>query len=217
MSTKRAKEIRVDVMLMLSASVDAVLREHGFVRPPKSLVYKKSLTSVVQKIPINVESHPSYNRNALACILPAMWLEMKEVKREAMSLVKGDDQLSRFFSGAPDLILNQPVSFAAPKEAREQWYFYEEGSAMSIWNRISEFLSRWVLPLFSQLESPSGLVERYEADDCRIIKQQHFYIYIAAAYRVIGQPERARDVVHKHFSKPGIRKQYEVFVQSVLG
>jgi hypothetical protein len=217
MITKRADQIRQDVRAMLAGSVDSGLSERGFVRPAKSLVYKRALTNVVHKIPINVEAHPSYNPGALASLLPAVWLEMKEVNREALLLVQGNDRLSQLFSGSSGLILNQPVTFAAPKEAHETWYLYEQGTALSIGSRISEFLSRWVLPLLSQLESPRGLVERYEADDSRIMKQQHFYVYIAAAYRLIGQPERAKDVVEKHFSKPGIRKQYEVFVRSVLG
>ncbi len=40
-------------------------------------------------------------------------------------------------------------------------------------------------------------------------------IFIAAAYQVMGQLDKARDVVRQQFSRPGLRKLYAPLFQSL--
>lgn len=118
-------------------------------------------------------------------------------------------------SSDPHLILNQPITFAAPKENHEYWYATGLEEIVAVCERIREFVFQWVLPFVDRARSPADLVRLYEENDSRMMKQLHTHVYIVAAYRLLGEEEKAREVVRKHFSEPGIKARYGALFKSL--
>ena len=48
-----------------------------------------------------------------------------------------------------------------------------------------------------------------------MIKQHHWYIFIAAAYLVIGKPNKAMEVLEAKLGSTGLRKDFAVVFDSV--
>ncbi len=80
---------------------------------------------------------------------------------------------------------------------------------------IRLFVLAWALPFLNEAKSPRDFVRLYTNQDNRIIWSQVTYLYVAAAYRVLEEEEMAREVVRKHFSKPGIKTRYSVVFKSM--
>ena len=132
-------------------------------------------------------------------------LVMPELSKLAMTIVKGDEML---LAGAPDIIVNQPIEFAAPKGAHTRWFATGAEQFNETCQSIIAFLRLWVFPFLLELSTPEDLVKAYEKSDIRLMKQKHWHIFVLAAYQALGRLDEARCVVLKQFGSPGLRKRY---------
>jgi hypothetical protein len=80
---------------------------------------------------------------------------------------------------------------------------------------IVHFAEEWVLPLLNDLRTPDELVKIYESDDPRVMKQQHWFIFIAAADVVLGKSKEALAVLEGAFCASGLRKRYAAAFESL--
>jgi hypothetical protein len=132
-------------------------------------------------------------------------LAMPQVNEKALALVKGDKML---LAGAPEIIVNQPIEFTAPKDKHQRWFATGNEQFVTACDSIKAFLARWVLPFLSEVSTPEDLVKLYETNDARMMKQKHWHIFVVAAYQVLGRPDKACEVVQQHFGSLGLRKRY---------
>lgn len=109
---------------------------------------------------------------------------------------------------APDIILNQPIEFTAPKDAHERWFAAGPEEFIAAVAAMKSFIWRWVLPLLSEASTPAQVVNLYETSDQRVWSQRHWYVFVAAACQLTGRVDLARDVVSRHLGAPGVRKLY---------
>jgi hypothetical protein len=47
-----------------------------------------------------------------------------------------------------------------------------------------------------------------EASNAFLLKQQHWYVFVTAAYMLRGAPDKAKLVMEEHLGNPGLRKRY---------
>lgn len=202
---KTSPEIKNQFLETLAAVLDEPLKVLGFTRNKRSLVYARKVNGAEHRITFIIHCHPKYQPGAEAHIYPSVQVVMPQVSESALALVKGDKML---LAGAPEIIIGMPIEFTAPKDKHQRWFATGHDEFVTACDSIREFLAHWVLPFLSEVSTPADLVKLYEANDARIMKQKHWYIFIAAAYQVMGQLDKARDVVRQQFGRPGLRKQY---------
>jgi hypothetical protein len=198
-------ELKQHLLEALALVVDEPLKRAGFVRRSSSLTFSRTLNAAEQQIAFVMDCFPQYQPDAEAHIHPMLQLRMPTVSDKALALVNGDKML---LANAPEIIVNQPIEFAAPKEMHQRWFATGKEQFVIACNSIQPFLTQWVLPLLAEISTPVELIRIYETKDPRIMKQRHWHIFIAAAYDLLGQIDKAHQVVREEFGSPGLRKRY---------
>jgi hypothetical protein len=204
--------IKKELLASLVLVLDQPLKETGFVRKESSLAYVRTLNEAEQQIVFAVDYLPKYQPGAEAHIHPMLRIAMPKVSRAALDLVGGDKML---LADAPDVILNQPIDFVAPKNSHQYWYATGQGQFVNACESIRQFLWRWVLPFLTELSTPQELVKLSASNDERIMKQKHWYIFVAAAYQLMGQMDRAREITKQHLGSAGSRRRYAPLFKSL--
>jgi hypothetical protein len=202
---KTLTEVKNELLEALTAVVDEPLRQVGFVRKKGSLTYSRMLNAAKQQITFVMDCFPKYQPGAEAHIHPMLSLRMPEVNEKALALVNGNKML---LADAPEIIVNQPIEFSAPREKHQRWFATGNEQFVAACDSIQAFLDRWVLPFLAEVSTPADLIKLYETNDARMMKQKHWHIFIAAAYQVLDQLDKARKVVRQEFGSPGLRKRY---------
>jgi hypothetical protein len=203
--TTTLAEVKNWLLEALTAVMDEPLKRAGFARKKGSLTYSRTLNAAEQQISFVTDYFPKYQPGAEAHIHPMLQLKMSPVSENALSLVNGDKML---LAGAPEIIMNQPIEFTAPKDKHQRWFAAGNEQFVAACGSIQAFLTLWVLPFLSEITTPADLVKLYETNDPRIMKQKHWHIFIAAAYEVSGQLDKARQVVRAQFGGAGLRRRY---------
>jgi hypothetical protein len=195
----------------LAMAVDAPLNAEGFSRRRCSLAYTRTLNGAEQEISFVTDWFPKYQPDVEAHIHPMVRLKMPSISCSALDLVQGDKML---LAGAPEIILNQPIEFAAPKDAHVRWFASGALQFVEVCQSITSFLEQWIFPLLSQLSTAEDLIRAFETCDVRLMKQKHWYVFIAAAYKVQHRETEMRRLVEEHFGSPGMRKLYSKLFES---
>ena len=204
--------IKKDLLASLVLVLDQPLKGVGFVRKESLLAYVRTLEEAEQKIVFAVDYLPQCQPGAEAHIHPFLQISMPEVNRVALDLVEGDNML---LAGAPDIILNQPIDLVAPKDGRQRWFATGQTEFVTACESIRHFLWRWVLPFLAEISTPQELVKMSADNDERVMKQKHWYIFVVAAYQVMGQMDSAREVAKQYLGSPGLRKRYAPLFKSL--
>ena len=212
MTARRAPEIKLDVLDSLKLFSDSSLGSFGFKRPAKGFCYTRKVGVAEHKIYVWVNYHPKFDRGAEVQFKPDMCLQMDAVSQVALELVRGNELL---LGECPEIITKQPIDFVAPKEMFVRWFATGTAEMAECIQQISDFAKCWVIPLLDRLTSPEDLIRIYTENDSRVTKPHHWYIYIAAAYLVIGQPHKAMEVLEVKLGSTGLRKDYAVVFDSV--
>lgn len=212
MTARLATEIRLDVSEVLKSTADVPFEAHGFKRTPKGFFYSRKANLAEHKILIHVVRHPKMARDKEVQFKPYMCLQMDVVSRMALDLAKGDKFL---LAGCPEIIINQPVDFVAPKDSFTRWFATGKTQMAECVQQICDFAKCWVIPFFDRLKSPEDLIKIYAENDTRVIRPHHWYVYIAAAYLVKGKPQNAMEVLEAKLGSTGLKKDFAVIFNSV--
>ena len=132
---------------------------------------------------------------------------MPDVCKRARELV-GENLL--LLANAPEVMVNKPLDHLVPLPERVQWYAFQQEDLRRIAREIGETFLKWGSPFFDDHRNAEDLVRGFEAEDGRPKLQENWSIFIAAAYLVVGQKERAWEVVDSAFRTPGARAKYSV-------
>jgi hypothetical protein len=203
---------QLHLLAALDQVVDMPLRARGFARKDGGLTFTRKLNASEQEIIFVVDWFPEYQPGAEAHIHPMFRVMMPAISKAALDLVKGDKML---LAGAPEIILNQPIEFAAPKDTHVRWFAAGADEFVEACQSIVAFLHQWVLPLLSELSTPEDLVRAYESSDMRLMKQRHWHVFVAAAYQELGRTNEARETINKQFGSPGMRKRYSKLFEMI--
>ena len=154
---------------------------------------------------------PKYEKSAEICIHPWLRVKMPAVTEMALRLVGGNKML---LANATDLVVAQPVEFGAPKEVHERWFATGEEEIKQCVQRIVPYIESLGLPLLKSLSNPQDLIAACAKDDERLMKQMHWYVYVAAALALSGEYESACNLLEEKYA-PGIRRRYAVVFENL--
>lgn len=199
----RAASIKEHVEAMLAQKLDESLNEHGFARRKRSIVYSRHVEEAKQTVDITYDVGPRYASYADAHILPKLGILLPKVNETAIQMV-GDPRVL----GSGEATLYQPIEFVAPKSETPRWLPSGRDSFLQLGGEISAFIKRWVIPFLDEYQTSAAFVRGYEQRDERLVFVQPWYVYVAAAYVVLGAVEKARAVVETKLGAPGLRKRY---------
>lgn len=199
------QEMQTALLRILPDLTDSVFCNGGFVRKSTSSKYVRKMSDVVQEVDFIFDFRPSANPEAIADLLPNLTVFFPEVSRVALEMVDGDVKL---LANAPEITLRQQFHIAAPGGKPTYWHLYGDDRDRECIESVRTFTESWVLPLLNELMDVNSITRAYESDDERILKQRHFFIYVAAAYVLLNCPEKAGQVLEEKFGRPGARRKY---------
>jgi hypothetical protein len=188
----------------LVQELDGLLGAHAFERGPRSLKYIRRHGAAVQEVEFCFQYRPRYEPGAAAHVLPWVAIKISEVSQIALAMV----QVPALLSGTPLFVLRQPLDIVIPKHLHARWFFSDEPTARHAIRSIRESLAAFGVPFLDSLASSSGLVRAFETADDRVLKQQHWYIYVAAAYIVLGSVDKARAVLNDKLGNMVARQRF---------
>jgi hypothetical protein len=190
---------------VLSAELNPYMEAVGFQRGDNSLDYARPCDAGDQLLQMHFTFRPSLDPRANSHIYPWLRLKFPEVNRIASEMVGGQHGAI----GTSDITLGQPLDFVVPKNAHVDWFTYgDENDYVLCVRSIKGYIEKWVIPFLNDHSTVNSLANYFEAKDERIPAQRHFYIYVAAAFILLQQPERAMQVLESKFGKVGPRREY---------
>ncbi|MEM6973603.1 MAG: hypothetical protein AAF577_12440 [Pseudomonadota bacterium] len=142
------------------------------------------------------------------------------LSQTVLDLVGGESLL---VADAPEVLMNQPVGFLAPKSAKSNWAANGTTEIHHAIQSAIDFSCCWAVPFLDQVKSLDDVLwlyeqrDQYQRDDQRVAMQRHFYIQIAAAYLHQGQRGRALEVARRHLGSPGLRRRYAAVFRELTG
>jgi len=199
------QEVNKILYSFLSCTVDAAFEGVGFVRRSNSLKYERKLPNVIQEIKFAFDVNPRNQPDAIADMLPHLTLCFPEISKIALEMVNGDTML---IADAPEITLRQQIHISGPGAKLRYWYLYGDDRDIDCIRSICEFTESWVLPLLNEFTDATAVVKAYELNDERILKQRHFFIYVAAAYVLLESPRKAMQVLEERLGRPGTRRTH---------
>lgn len=209
---RNEKEIKADLLAALDAVGDEAFAGMGFKRRKGALNYVRTIRYAQQTIDFAVDYLPKYQSGDELHIHPAMHLAMKPVTEAALRLIAGNKML---LANTPEIIVNQPIEFTAPKAAHVRWFASGLDQMKERVTEIGEFALKWTIPFLDELTTPGELIGVYENADDRMMKQRHWYLFIAAAHLVSGNEREALAVLEDNLGAPGLRKRYSAAFETL--
>ncbi|MGH0247900.1 hypothetical protein [Sinorhizobium meliloti] len=207
------KEIKADLLAALNAVGDERLALLGFKRREGSFTYTRILNDAEQDIVFAADYLPKYQPDEEVRLHPTTRLGMRPITKAALELVAGNNSL---LADAPEIIVNQPVEFTAPKEQHVRWFASGIDQMKSRIREIVTFIERWVAPFLDELRVPHDLIKVYERGDERMLKQRHWYLFVAAAAIISnGNRADALSVLEDNLGAPGLRKRYAIAFETL--
>lgn len=198
-------EVKADLLTLLEENCDEKLMLLGFKRRKGSLSYVRKFDDVSQSIIFTADYFPQYQKGAEIHIHPKMILSMESVTKATLDLVADDATL---LANAPHMIMNQPIEFASLQENPTRWFAYNNSEMSQRISDICVFINKWIIVFFDELKTPYDLVNIYKTNDSRMMKQKHWYLFVAGAEVVCGNLDKSLMVLDKNLGSTGLRKRY---------
>lgn len=198
---KDKKEI---VLEMLQESIDDVLRDDGFIRKPNSLMYIKKIGTTKQKIIMHFFSyHSTYMQ-----IYPYYSVSFPRINEAAKEMTKDNTFLHGLISDMKNDTIHQPIQLIAKSES---WVLVNGKKRTEFVPEIEAFLKQHTIPLLAELECEDDFIRLYEKKDKRIVMGDVEHIFVASAYVLKEDYEKALTVLENRFKTLGRRQYAAVF------
>lgn len=191
------KEIMLE---MLQESIDDVLRDDGFIRKQNSLLYSKKIGTTKQKINMYFFSyHSTYMQ-----IYPFYSVSFPRINEVAKEMTINDTFLHGVIHDMKNDTIHQPIQHIAKSE---RWVLVNGKKRTEFVPEIEIFLKQHTIPLLADLECEDDFIKLYEKKDKRIVMGDVEYIFVASAYVLKKDYEKALTVLESRF-KTLKRRQY---------
>ena len=199
-----ASENRASLIAALASTSDPFFAEFGFRRTRRGMSYIRLRPEARQALHFHSASNPSYFPGVVLHIQPKLEVVIPSVARIALQMV-GDPRL---LSGAPDIVVFTLLELLEVPSRQQRWCVSSAAELPACLASIHDGFRRLALPLFEDYSSGLGLTSSYEAGDRRPLIQQHWYVYVAAAYILQNRRSEARAVLERHLGTPGLRERF---------
>ena len=208
--SERRKTVRKWFMEALELELDAFLAQHRFVRRRNSDRYKRNLGQATQSIKM-IFQLPGAGRQADPILFyPSISVTIPEVNDLALQMAGGERLL-----GDTDLTLGEPLEITAPKAHRPRWLFIDEAGLREVVRSLRQFLDDWGLPFLDGYHSAESITHAFETSDERVLKVQNWYVYVAAAYLLLGKPDDAKAALSDKLTTKYVRERFKAAFEYV--
>jgi hypothetical protein len=200
----RQIEIKTALIAALNVGMDSSLGTEGYRRSPKGLVYSHTVDGVRCQFAVEFASNPSYAPGGLAHLTPALHIANQSISERALQLV--EDPL--LLANAPEVIQNRRLTMVTDPQMPE-WYIADVAQLGDVIGEIREVFFDHGMPFLNDYSTTSGIIRQHETGDTLALRQQHYYVYVIAAYLLEGDAEAARALLLEKFAKPRIKRRFE--------
>jgi hypothetical protein len=152
-----------------------------------------------------VEVDPEAGAGSLPCrITVNLQIELPKVNEIARDMVD-DPKLI----GGGNVTINLPLEFLLNKSDRATALRIDSSDEIDkVLRGVITALHGFGMPFLNDYATARGLVMQHERGDARIIKQPHWWIFVAASYLELGEKDRARQVLNSAYHLPGLRRRF---------
>ena len=210
---EKRKIIQQLIKEKLSEMFDPVMKEKNFNRKSNSLVYLKKTNVLTHKIYFHFQCSPHFLPEVDAYLNPTYRLYIPDVSHKALELL-GDNKMALGLD--PEIVLSQPYYFFIEDHDTIPYLSLtlNKDNTQDL-NQLKEIITRWVLPQVNKINNLQDFVKIYE-DNFPFSISKKDYIFFIAAYIILGQKERARNLLEKEFSKQGAKSLYKPLYENFL-
>ncbi|MEO8585037.1 MAG: hypothetical protein ABI584_02650 [Acidobacteriota bacterium] len=205
----RARFLAFCVPLLDEALSPARFKRRGV----KSGKYFRVLNEARQVLEIAIHVRPRYEPEAQLHVYPMVEAQMPSVNQIALEMVRDKALLGN----ALEVTIRQPLEMTAPAAKQRRWFVGGEDTYSDVSASIVESVKNWGVPFFDDYRGPADLVRGYERSDPRLLVQQHFVVYVAAAYLLLGRTHDAESVLKNRLGSQGLQKRYARAFEYVHG
>lgn len=187
-------------LYILENYTDEVMTDSGFKRRGNSLNYFRTVGTTKQKLDMTCFSHPPYYAGSLLHIYPYMSVYFPEINEIAKNMI----------DNVGDTTICQPIQMKAFD--RTPWILMTDAKEEidAVAEGIKIFLKQCTLPLFDDLKTIDGYIDKYvqQEGNKKIELSEAYYFYVASAYAIRGEYEKGLEVLNNRFVGPAIRKYH---------
>ena len=188
-------KIKEDFLDAIKDVGNIFFENNKFEKKSSKIDFTRKIGSSRQLVSFTANYLPKYEDKIEIHLFPKMSIYMPCIKEKSLELV-GQDRF--ILANAPDLIINQPIEFTAPKAFRVEWCSTGREEIYETTRAVIDFIGNWTLPLLDNLTSPIDLIRFYESNDSRMMKQTHWYIFVASSYCIEKQKDKALAVLQNN-------------------
>ena len=199
------------ILESLETYLDAPMAAENFRRGNKSDTYWRRTSDGKQYVfIIPIKQYPGYD---FTIFRVRFGLEFPEVKKKAIEMA-GNDEYLLFILGAKDrykIIYADDIRTMLEKpKPWPKWEAETYDEVPSVIKDISEFIQQYLLDFLNETKTIKEYLSVYERKDPRLqVKNQyHFIVYIAAAYLLVGEPEKALRTLDEEITATAMRKKF---------
>lgn len=190
---------------LLQDFVDPVLTGHQFLRRKSSIEYNRLVFDAKQSINMAWNKAKHSDDPSILHIHPVLSVEMPAIT-ETVNHIIGN---GRLLGDTKDVTLVMTIGLTGPERHLVDWRFVSEIGIVVIGTSIADYLNKWAVPFLDQYKTTADLIQGFEAKDERLPRGNTWILKIAAAYIVLGDVRRARELLFDEFyPKLGLRKKY---------
>jgi len=188
----------------LFGPIDEVLLPARFSRRQSAPRYERKVEEATHRLDVAIQRDPRYAPESIAHVLPTIRIGFPKVTERALEMVGN----GRLLAGAPDVVLMVPLQSIVSGGREERWLASGEGGLSEVGASIARVLVSDGMPFMDGYICPGDLLRGYEAHDPRLLLQQHTYLFVCAAYLVVGNTTGAQAVLERHLGSAGLKKRY---------
>ena len=167
-------------------------------------MYSRKHVDAKQEIHMFLSSNPLGFPDHEMRIQPVIRIKVPSVSKVATEMVPDAFNLAN----APELVVAQPLETLQQKGSNDRWLANTEDQLLEICDKIFSFIAQHGIPFLTEYCSVQGIIDSYEREDTRLLRQQHSYVFVAAAYVLQGNQSKAKAVLEKHLGTPGLRSRF---------
>lgn len=201
-----AKAAKEKLLTLLESDIDTALKPRGFTRSAKSTVYHRTCRDARQQIELFATRPNNSGPRTEALLQSYVSIELDAIVKPALEIVGGKrDKLG----DAPERILRMPAGLTTPKRAADSWrpesaddwsYFAREFVAMC---------EAYTVPFLDEYCDADAFARGWDRADGRLVFLEDVWVIkLAAAYMVVGEREKARNLVMAKIATPVLKKRF---------
>ncbi|MEN6307876.1 MAG: hypothetical protein ABFD91_08990 [Anaerohalosphaeraceae bacterium] len=217
MIIKRQSVKNALVKAFVACSLDGCFERMSFIRRNDSLLYRRTCADFVQEVEFYFDLRPKYKPTAVAHILPHIRFEFQPMV-PIIAAMASNHPLARVAKKRFTALLfrNQINNIAPYGQRSNYWYLYDVDNANECVESMKVFVETWCFPFMEEYSTIEAIIKGYERSDERLHSDKQFDLCIAACYIFLELPQKALEILERHFGSPGLRREYSQAFEYVL-